>query len=43
MLDNASDGSLFSAIEELGLKLERRKEPLRVLVVDRMEKTPTSN
>jgi len=43
VLDNASDGSLISGLEGLGLKLERRKEPLPVLVVDHMEKAPTSN
>ena len=43
VLDNASDESLFSAIESQGLKLERRKEPLPVLVVDHSEKVPTSN
>ena len=43
VLDNASDESLFSAVESQGLKLERRKEPLPVLVVDHMEKVPTSN
>jgi uncharacterized protein (TIGR03435 family) len=43
VLDNATDESLFAALEGAGLKLERRKEPLPVLVVDHMEKTPTSN
>jgi uncharacterized protein (TIGR03435 family) len=43
ILDNASDESLISALEGQGLKLERRKEPLPVLVVDHMEKTPSSN
>jgi uncharacterized protein (TIGR03435 family) len=36
--------SLYSAVQEqLGLKLESRKAPVEVLVVDRMEKMPTSN
>ena len=35
---------LFSALEEqLGLALERRKEPLDVIVVDRAEKKPLGN
>jgi uncharacterized protein (TIGR03435 family) len=43
VLDNASDESLVSGLDALGLKLERRKEPLPVLVVDHMEKAPSSN
>ena len=35
--------SLFSSIQLLGLKLEPRKAPLDVLVVDSAEKTPTEN
>jgi len=46
--DLQSDGqagpSLFTAIEEqLGLKLEARKEPMDVVVVDYVEKIPTAN
>jgi len=33
----------FELAEKLGLKLEARKMPLSVLVVDHMEKTPTEN
>ena len=35
--------SLLSAVKDLGLKLERRKGPVEMLVVDRIEKTPTEN
>jgi uncharacterized protein (TIGR03435 family) len=42
-LDYSSGDSLFSAVEALGLKLDRRKAPLEVVVVDQMEKTPTEN
>ena len=44
--DAASDpgtGSIFRAIQELGLKLEPRKLPLTFLVIDKVEKTPTEN
>jgi uncharacterized protein (TIGR03435 family) len=35
---------LFDAIKEsLGLKLERRTEPVQILVVDHVERMPTSN
>jgi uncharacterized protein (TIGR03435 family) len=43
--DSASDpgGSLFTAIQSLGLKLEPRKSPLLTIVVDSVEKMPTGN
>ncbi len=43
LLDEASGDSLYAAIEKLGLKLEARKQPLDVLVVDHMERTPSEN
>ena len=42
-MDTASGDSLFSAVEALGLKLDRRKAPLEVVIVDRMEKLPSEN
>ena len=36
-------GSLFTAIKSMGLKLERRKVPMLVVVVDHCEKMPTAN
>jgi uncharacterized protein (TIGR03435 family) len=44
--DAASDpsgGSVFAAVQHLGLKLEPRKAPLDIIVVDHLEKAPTEN
>jgi uncharacterized protein (TIGR03435 family) len=38
-----SSGSAFKAVETLGLKLEERRTNFDVLVVDKLEKTPTPN
>lgn len=35
--------SLFRSIQDLGLKLERRKAPVQQLIIDHIEKTPTAN
>jgi uncharacterized protein (TIGR03435 family) len=35
--------SLFSMVERLGLKLEQRKTPIEVLVVDSVNRVPTEN
>uniref|UniRef100_Q01YF5 Uncharacterized protein n=1 Tax=Solibacter usitatus (strain Ellin6076) TaxID=234267 RepID=Q01YF5_SOLUE len=43
LLDGVSDDSLFSALESIGLRLENRKAPLEVLVVDHILKAPTAN
>jgi uncharacterized protein (TIGR03435 family) len=34
---------LFGSLERIGLKLEGRRMPVQVLVVDRAEKDPTRN
>ena len=34
---------LFSAVKELGLKLEKHRGPVEMLVVEHIEKTPTEN
>jgi uncharacterized protein (TIGR03435 family) len=43
LLDLPSGDSLALALKALGLKLEPRKAPLPVLVVDSADKTPTEN
>ena len=42
-LENASGDSLSTALQKVGLKLEPRKAPLEVLVIDSALKTPTEN
>jgi uncharacterized protein (TIGR03435 family) len=43
LLEGASDESLFKGLQTLGLKLESRKAPLEVLVIDSATKTPIEN
>lgn len=43
LLDGASTPSLFDALQKLGLKLDARKAPLDMVVVDDVRKTPTEN
>jgi uncharacterized protein (TIGR03435 family) len=35
--------TLMQAVQALGLKLEAKKGPVDILVIDHMEKTPTEN
>ena len=42
-LEYSSGDSLFNAVQAVGLKLEPRKAPLELVVVDHIDKTPTEN
>ena len=35
--------TIFAAVQELGLKLDARKSPYEMIVIDRIEKTPLEN
>ncbi len=43
LLDTSSPAALGDALQQVGLKLEARKAPLDVLVIDEALKTPTAN
>jgi uncharacterized protein (TIGR03435 family) len=43
LLEGASDESLFKGLQQLGLKLESRKAPLDVIVIDSATRTPIEN
>ncbi|HEX4133002.1 MAG TPA: TIGR03435 family protein [Bryobacteraceae bacterium] len=43
LIDASNGDSLFNALETLGLKLEKRKAPIEVLVIDHIEKAPSEN
>jgi uncharacterized protein (TIGR03435 family) len=43
LLDATPSSALSDALEQVGLKLEARKAPLDILVIDSALKTPTSN
>jgi uncharacterized protein (TIGR03435 family) len=42
--DAASEGAaIYTSVEKYGLKLESRKAPMEILIIDRIDKTPTEN
>jgi len=41
--DGSEPTSIFTSVQKLGLKLEARKAPAEVIVVDHVEKVPTEN
>jgi uncharacterized protein (TIGR03435 family) len=43
LIEAASDSSLHTALQAVGLKLEARKAPVDTLVIDSVQKTPTEN
>jgi uncharacterized protein (TIGR03435 family) len=43
LLDGTSSAALSDALQQVGLRLEARKAPLDVIVVDEAQKTPTAN
>jgi uncharacterized protein (TIGR03435 family) len=43
LIEGGPGDSLFTAMQSVGLKLDRRKAPLEVIVVDEASKTPTEN
>jgi uncharacterized protein (TIGR03435 family) len=43
LLEGASDESLFKGLQQLGIKLESRRAPLDVIVIDSATKTPIEN
>jgi uncharacterized protein (TIGR03435 family) len=43
LADAAPGDTLFNAVEKLGLKLEPRKAPVEMLIIDEASKTPIEN
>jgi uncharacterized protein (TIGR03435 family) len=41
--DPTGSSSIFSTVQQLGLRLEQQKAPVEFIVVDQLDKTPTEN
>jgi uncharacterized protein (TIGR03435 family) len=41
--DPSGSSSIFASVQQMGLRLEARKAPIDLIVVDHLEKTPTEN
>lgn len=41
--DPSGSSSIFASVQQMGLKLEARKAPIDLIVIDHLEKTPTEN
>jgi uncharacterized protein (TIGR03435 family) len=42
-VSDPSGGSMFNAVQQLGLRLEPRKESIELIVIDHLEKMPSEN
>jgi uncharacterized protein (TIGR03435 family) len=40
---DSAAGSIYDAVQQYGLKLEARKAPMEMLIIDHLEKSPTEN
>ena len=41
--DSSGSSAIYTSLQRLGLRLDRRKLPVELIVIDHLEKTPTEN